>query len=211
MPAKSSPVTFLSRILRAKATPWILAVIAIAALATWANGARAAGTTSSSSSEDTPVRKLAAGTLNLEGTANAVDAAAAANLLPLWQLLEQLESSDAAAPQEITAVVEEIRLNMTAAQIKAIDATSVDDAVSGSRGASSSAASTTKASTQASSAAVGPQLGGDITGGAPMDAGGPMPSGSTSQSASTTKSSASSASTIMIKQVIQLLESKVQS
>ena len=68
-----------------------------------------------------PALKLAQGTLNLETTDLAVDARSAANLLPLWQLLQQLSSSSSAAPEEISAVVEEIQLNMSAAQIQAIE------------------------------------------------------------------------------------------
>ncbi len=65
--------------------------------------------------------KLALGTLKLEGTAFAVDSDQAADLLPLWQVLDNLSSSDSAAPEEITAITEQIQETMTAEQLQAID------------------------------------------------------------------------------------------
>ncbi len=69
-----------------------------------------------------PEAKLAIGTIKLEGTKQAVDPAMAAKLLPLWQVLKQLNSSDSAAPQEVTAVLDQIRSTMNPAQVSAIDA-----------------------------------------------------------------------------------------
>jgi hypothetical protein len=69
----------------------------------------------------TPEAKLALGTIRLDGTAQAIDPDHAAQLLPLWQLLAQLNGSTSAAPQEITAVVDQIRATMSAEQVKAID------------------------------------------------------------------------------------------
>lgn len=64
--------------------------------------------------------QLIVGTLNLEGTDLAVDAAMAQDLLPLWQTLRALENSDTAAMEEKTAVLEQIQQTMTPAQIQAI-------------------------------------------------------------------------------------------
>jgi len=69
----------------------------------------------------TPESKLAIGTLNLETTPQAVDPAMAARLLPLWQLLAQLDGSPSTAPEEIQAVVDQIRATMSPAQIQAMD------------------------------------------------------------------------------------------
>ncbi len=69
----------------------------------------------------TPESKLALGTLKLEGTPQAVDSAMAAKLLPLWQLLHQLNTSTSAAPQEVTAVVDQIQATMNPDQVKAIN------------------------------------------------------------------------------------------
>jgi hypothetical protein len=84
----------------------------------------------------TPESKLAIGTLNLESTPQAVDAATAAKLLPLWQLLAQLDGSASTAPQEIQAVLDQIRATMTPAQVQAIDNMNISaaDAFSGFQG-----------------------------------------------------------------------------
>ena len=210
MPAKTSVPRFLSRIARARTPLYLLALLTAVGLAVWANHAWAATASSSTNTVVTPALKLAAGTLNLESTEQAVDAASAEKLLPLWQLLEQLESSGYAAPEEITAVTDEIKLSMTSAQIQAIEAMSFSQAELG--GASAATSASTSTGTQVGSSAADPMLSGGMPSGVPMD-GGPMPSGS-SQSTSTNKSSAStsdSAGTSLIDQVIQLLEKKVRS
>ncbi len=66
--------------------------------------------------------QLALGTLKLEGTDNAVTAEQAAELLPLWQTMQVLYSSDTAANQEIEALSTQIRETMTAKQMQAITA-----------------------------------------------------------------------------------------
>ncbi len=68
----------------------------------------------------TPEMQLAVGTFKLEGTNQAVDSKMAAQLLPLWQLLKQLNSSSSAAPQEVTAVVNQIQSTMTPSQVNTI-------------------------------------------------------------------------------------------
>jgi hypothetical protein len=65
--------------------------------------------------------KLAIGTLKLEGTELAVASDQAADLLPLWQVLNNLSSSDSAAPEELSAITEQIQETMTAEQIQAIN------------------------------------------------------------------------------------------
>ncbi len=213
MPAKSVvalPITNLPRTAprlshRTTKPLWILGLVVIAALAVMVSKVLAASSPSSSNVL-TPGLQLAAGTLNLEGTGQAVDAAQAAKLLPLWELLAQLNSSGSAAPEEITATIEAIKTNMTAAQISAIDAMPATSLNVGAAGAST--ASRTASNTKTTSAAASnPMLGGDL-GGAPIDGGGPMPSGS-SQSASSTKATTSVSGPI--QQVIELLKSKVQS
>jgi len=65
--------------------------------------------------------KLALGTLKLEETEFSVDPDQAADLLPLWQVLNNLSSSDSAAPEEITAVTEQIQETMTSEQMQTIE------------------------------------------------------------------------------------------
>jgi hypothetical protein len=65
--------------------------------------------------------KLLIGTLKLDGTPQAVTAKQAAQLIPLWQLLKSLETSNTAASQEVDATVQQIQATMTAEQVQAID------------------------------------------------------------------------------------------
>lgn len=190
---------------------WILGLVVLAALAMMV-GRVMATSTSSTSSVLTPGIQLAIGTFNLEGTAQAVDSASAAKLLPLWELLAQLSSGGTAAPEEITATIEEIKLNMTAEQIAAIDAMPASSASAFNLGAPANTSSKAVSTQAASFPGVDQMImGGDpgAMGGAPADGGGPMPSGNTSTTSSKT-SSASSVPTA-IQQVIELLKSKVQS
>ena len=190
---------------------WALVLIVVVALGAWANTAWTAASSPTTATALTPALRLAIGTVNLEGTQLAVDSTAAATLLPLWELLEQLDTSGSAAPQEITAVVNEIQLDMSSEQIKAIDAMSIDQSQLGAPGsAASSVAISTGTSAQASAAANDPALGGDMTGGAPMDGGGPMQSGQSQSTSSASKTSSAAASPAAIQEVIRLLKSKVQ-
>ena len=66
--------------------------------------------------------QLSVGTFELEGTDLSVDAAQAAELIPLWQVLRSLTESDSAAQEEIEALVAQIEETMKAEQIEAIAA-----------------------------------------------------------------------------------------
>jgi hypothetical protein len=165
-----------------------------------------------SSSATSQARRLALGTLRLEGTPQAVDSQSAAQLLPLWQLMAELSTSSAAAPQEIAAVVDQIQATMTAEQIGAIDdmALSAGDLT----GPAAAASSSTSASGDAAGAPVDAVIGGGVPpaggGGIPGGQGGVPPGppgqGSGSSSGSTTTTAASS----IFEQVVSLLQSKVQ-
>ena len=69
-----------------------------------------------------PLSQEAIGTFKLEGTAQAVTAKQAAELLPLWQVYESLSQSDTAAQAEVDALVEQIQGTMTKEQNAAIQA-----------------------------------------------------------------------------------------
>jgi hypothetical protein len=64
--------------------------------------------------------QIALGTLKLDGTDNAVTAEQAAELLPLWETLRDLSTSDTAAQQEIQALDAQIQETMTDQQKQAI-------------------------------------------------------------------------------------------
>jgi hypothetical protein len=74
-----------------------------------------------------------------------VDAGAAATLLPLWQLAQELQSNTSAAPHELTAVLDEIEASMDSTQVPAIAAMQLDAAQAGG---SADAASASSASSQ---------------------------------------------------------------
>ncbi len=64
--------------------------------------------------------QLALGTIQLEDTELAVAEEQAAELLPLWQTLSALSSSDTTAQAELDAVVKQVQDTMTPAQVAAI-------------------------------------------------------------------------------------------
>ena len=66
--------------------------------------------------------QLSVGIFNLEGTDLAVDAEQAAELIPLWQVLNSLTESGSAAQEEIDALVAQIAETMTNEQIAKIAA-----------------------------------------------------------------------------------------
>lgn len=66
--------------------------------------------------------ELLIGTFKLEETDLAVSSDQASQLLPLWQALQSLATSDTAASEEIEAVINQIKDTMTSQQIDAITA-----------------------------------------------------------------------------------------
>ncbi len=70
---------------------------------------------------DQPIeQKLAIGTLKLEGTANAVTADEAAELLPLWKAVKSMSTGSNTSTEEMNALYEQIQGTMTAEQVQAI-------------------------------------------------------------------------------------------
>jgi len=107
-----------------------LATLVLASCASKANASAPSNGVSSSSNGNSgstnqplpQVGQLLVGTFKLEGTANAVDAAEAAQLLPLWQAYSQLLASNTTAQAEVDAVVSQIQSTMTPQQVQAITA-----------------------------------------------------------------------------------------
>jgi hypothetical protein len=64
--------------------------------------------------------QLIVGSFNLEGTGNAIAAEQAQELLPLWQTMKALSTSDTVATQEIEALLKQIQETMTTEQTQAI-------------------------------------------------------------------------------------------
>ena len=169
----------------------------------------------------TPAVELAVGTLRLEETSQAVDKKMAAQLLPYWQLIDELNASESTAPQEITAVVENIRAIMTTGQVQAIQNMKLTQndlaAVLQNAGSADISVGTAKTNNIAQ-APGGGGLGEGVPpdgGGMPIDGvssgGGVITSGNAQQSSSTSQISSSASITFLIEQVITLLEKRINS
>lgn len=78
------------------------------------------GTQTGSSTGLAPALQVAIGTLKLDKTTNDITAQQAADLLPLWETLQVLESSDTAATQEKNALIAQIQETMTKDQMQTI-------------------------------------------------------------------------------------------
>jgi hypothetical protein len=196
----------------------------------------ASGSSSRAGLTITPETKLALGTLKLEGTPQAVDKVTAAKLLPLWQLLQQLSTGTSTAPQEITAVLDEINATMTPAQTQAIEGmqftqanlqAAFQQARSGDSGGATGGTrpSGTGSSNRGNGGGGGVFLfsgGGGPGGGAPgggFAGGGGFPGGGTTTNSSgtptagsssgSTQSSVNRSSLFLVSEVVRLLESKI--
>ena len=66
--------------------------------------------------------QLLVGTFKLENTSLAVSSEQAGTLLPLWETLQSLASSNTAASQEVDAVVSQIESSMSTQQVSSITA-----------------------------------------------------------------------------------------
>ena len=206
----------------------LLTVLCLTALALSACGA--AGTSGSSSSSGafrtgaarnlplTPEAKLALGTIKLEGTPAAVDPSMAAKLLPLWQLMAQLNSSSSSAPQEVAAVLDQIRATMSPAQVKAISsmqltAADIFGAFQSSRTGGTAAGSAAGGGGQGGGGGARFFFGGGGPGGGGFGGGGGARStaGTTANATQTPQQIGNQISLIVVNQVVQLLETRIKS
>jgi hypothetical protein len=122
----------------------ILAILAVSAACTKTSSATGAtGNTAALSTE----AELLAGTFKLEDTDLAVTSDQAKQLLPLWQTLQALSTSNTAATEEVSAVVDQIKSTMTAEQVTRITAMKLTQqdlmSIMGQAGVSPNGASTT--------------------------------------------------------------------
>jgi hypothetical protein len=186
--------------------------------------AKATGAASSgrASAGELPTQtKLVLGTINLEETAYAVTAEQAAELLPMFYVLQELNDSSSAAQEEIDGLVEQIQGTMTTDQIQAIDDMSLSmkdvfaltQANSGSSG-SSNTSSTANASAGGGGGMGGPPDMGGMPGGGPGGvSGGGMPSGGTASANSDTNAMPimdTGTPSTLFDAVIELLQKKIQ-
>jgi hypothetical protein len=178
----------------------------------WNSSKNPKSTSSLSTKAETmaPALELAVGTLRLEGTNEAIDKKTAAQLLPYWQLLDELNASESTASQETTSVLEKIKDIMTSDQVNAIENMKLteSDASTVNQGTGSAESSGTTPSNISNIAQVstgGGPPGGEPTGGGMFTTGG---GGSSSNGLQT--SSSIETTTSLIEEVIKLLESKVK-
>jgi len=190
----------------------------------------ACGSTQSSSAAATASTTLSqegqllVGTFKLEDSTLKVTSAQAATLLPLWETLESLASSNTAASQEVDAVVSQIESTMSSQQVSSITAmklTQKDLAAAaldtGTTSTTSNSASTVKASAAQLQTGAGAAAGGNP----PSDMGGGMPGATDVQSASQAQTGTSQAaatpstgttdqvSAAMINVLVALLQKRI--
>jgi hypothetical protein len=76
---------------------------------------------SASSNNTLPIEtQLVVGTLQLDGTEQAVTSKQAQELLPMWQVYQDISNSSTAAQSEVDGLVEQIQETMSAGQMQAI-------------------------------------------------------------------------------------------
>ncbi len=100
----------------------ILAMLSVMAACTKTTTTQAQNGPGGSSAPLSTASILLVGTFKLEGTDLAVSSAQASQLLPLWQTLKALSSSNTAADEEINALVDQIKGIMTTQQMAKITA-----------------------------------------------------------------------------------------
>ena len=105
-------------------TIFTILVLTLTACGGASNNPQAGPADPASSSENTlPLStQLLIGSFKLEDTDLAVTAEQANELIPLWQVLQSISSSDTAAQEEMDALVEQIQETMTAEQVQAMEA-----------------------------------------------------------------------------------------
>jgi hypothetical protein len=199
-------------------TTLILFTLTLSACTSIAGITRTAPSSSPSAVELPAQTKLILGTINLEETDYAVTAEQAAELLPMFHVLQDLNDSDTAAQEEMDGLVTQIQETMTDEQNKAIDdmSLSMQDVFALTQGSSngSSSSNTSSASNTSGGMAGGPPDMGGMPGGGPGGIpGGGMPStGTTSTSSGTNAAPVMDTSTpsALFDAVIEILQKKVQ-
>jgi len=192
-------------------------LIVLAVLLT-ACGSSSTSTPMNATNGDMPIAtQLALGSIKLDDTEYAITAEQATELLPMWQVYEELLSSDTAAQEEIDALTEQIQETMTAEQMQAITDMQLtqQDMFTAMQGSTvvtnvSQSNSSVTSSTGGGMPAGGPPDGG---GGAPPDMGGGMPSDFGGQTQTTQSGSniqkVTGVPTALVEALIQSLEQKI--
>jgi hypothetical protein len=166
--------------------------------------------------------QLLVGTFKLQNTSLAINSTQASTLLPLWETLESLASSNTAASQEVDAVVSQIQSSMNVSQISSITAMKLTQQDLAATAIDTGIASNTSSSTSTAKTSTTQQQSGGPTGGnPPSGASGGIPGGTDVQSITQAQtgssasavtpvaSTTSQVSAAMIKAVVELLQKKI--
>lgn len=192
-----------------------LSILIVAGFLLAACGTSATGTPLASTNNEIPVEtRLAVGTLKLDGTAEAITAEQAKELLILWKTYRQLGQSDTAAQAEVDGLVAQIQDTMTAEQVQAITAMQItqQDISTSTQGvtvvSNSSGSDTSNASSSGGMQAGGPPPDG---GGAPAGGGmSPEMGGGTSMTGTGQVQSAQAGSQSLTKAPSELVEAVIE-
>lgn len=194
-------------------------IMIVLLLLTWLMTACSSGQASSAAAgKDSSLSvqtELMLGTLKLRGTDQEVTAEQAAQLLPLWEVMKDLNSSDTAAQQEIDALVNQINGTMTSGQMQAISDMKLtqQDVMGAIQGQALNTGETQKSSSQSQNSGGfgGPPGGGDMGG---ILAGGGTGFGSSSSSSQSATPQAMSSNQVpsgLIDTLIDYLKGKASS
>lgn len=166
--------------------------------------------------------QLALGSLKLEETDYAITVEQAEELLPMWQVYDELMNSDTVAQEEIDALTEQIEETMTSEQMQAIAdmqlnqqdiLTALQTSTVGTNSSQSNTSVTTPNNGGMSTG--GPPDGGgvppDMVGGMPADFGGAVPATGQTQNTQTNSNvqRVSGVPTALVQALIQSLEQKI--
>jgi len=166
--------------------------------------------------------QLLVGTFKLEDTSLAISSAQATTLLPLWETLESLASSNTAASQEVDAVVSQIESSLSSQQASSITAmkltqqdlaaTAIDTGSASTTTSSASTVKTSAAQSQAGAPAGGnppSDMGGGMSGVTDIQSTGQTQTGISQAAAMPSTGTADQVSVAMIKALVALLQKRI--
>jgi hypothetical protein len=201
---------------------FVTIIVSLVLALTACGSTQSTNTTATASTTLSLEGQLLVGTFKLENTTLAISSEQASNLLPLWETLESLASSNTAASQEVDAVVSQIESTMSSQQVSSITGMKLtqQDLAAAALDTGSASTTTSSASTVKTSAAQ-QQAGAPDGGNPPSNLGGGV-GGATdiqtiSQSQTGTSQAVSTQSAVttdqvpvaMIKTLVALLQEKV--
>jgi len=202
-----------------------LLILTLTACSGASNAIQPDSATSGSLSMET---QLIVGTFKLDGTDQAVTAEQATELLPLWQTLQVLYSSDTAAQEEKDALIAQIQETMTPEQTQAITTMNLTQrdvfTIMQERGGGASQRGVTSSNSSGTNnnrnnGGFGPPDDGGFPGGAPPDGGSGFPGGfnqrnqsqSSTQDDTTNTQTRINPATLLLEPLIAFLKQKAGS